>query len=59
MRIKIPQTKGGFSLVEVLVSLGVFVLGTATIGLLVIDAGVASRRGLERAQAIFLAQEGL
>lgn len=49
----------GQSLVEVLVALSIFVLGVATIGLLVLDANVSSRQGLERNQALLFAREGL
>ena len=49
----------GQSLIEVLVALGVFVVGIATIGFLVLDANISSRQGVERTQAILLAKEGL
>jgi len=49
----------GQSLVEVLVALGVFVIGVVAVGVLVIDAGTASRQGVERTQAVLLAREGL
>lgn len=51
--------EAGQSLIEVLVAIGVFVAGIATVGLLVLDANVASRQGVERTQAILLAREGL
>lgn len=49
----------GQSLIEVLVAIGVFIAGAATVGLLVLDANVSSRQGGERTQAILLAREGL
>lgn len=49
----------GQSLIELLIALGVFVLGVVTIGLLIIDAGVSSRQAGERTQAVLLAKEGL
>lgn len=53
------KLQAGQSLLEVLVALGVFVVGIAAIGSLVLDANVAFRQGGERTQAILLAQEGL
>lgn len=44
---------------ELLVAIGVFVVGIATIGLLIMDAYVSSRQGVERTQAVLLAKEGL
>lgn len=49
----------GLSLVGVLVALGIFVLNFTAIGLLVLDASVASRHGGERTQATLLASEGM
>jgi len=49
----------GQSLLELIIALGVFAVGVATIGFLVLDVNVASRQGLERAQATLLAKEGL
>lgn len=49
----------GQSLVEVLVAVGVFILGVATTGFLVLDANVSSRQGIESTQAALLAKEGL
>lgn len=57
--MKILELQKGQSLVEVLVALSIFVLGVVSIGLLVLDANVSSRQGLERNQALFLAREGL
>lgn len=52
-------SQAGQSLLEALLAIGIFVIGVATTGVLVIDANVASRQGIERAQAIALAREGL
>lgn len=49
----------GQLLIELLLAISVFILGVAAIGFLVLDAGLASRQGGERTQAIFLAKEGL
>ena len=49
----------GFSLVEVLIALAVFILGIVSIGFLILDSSVSSRQGIERTQAILLAHEGL
>lgn len=51
--------ENGQLLVEILVAIGVFVVGVVTVGVLMIDAGISSRQGVERSQAISLAQEGL
>lgn len=59
MKIKLLKSQKGQSLVEVLIALGVFVLGIATIGFLVLDANVSTRQGVERTQATLLAKEGL
>ena len=59
MRSQSLPAQKGQSLIEVLVAIGVFVIGIATIGVLVLDANVSSRQGIERTQAILLAQEGL
>jgi len=53
------QTQKGQSLIEVLVALGVFVVGVVAIGFLVIDASISFRQANERTQAILLAKEGL
>ena len=55
---KLKNNKG-FSLVEVLVAIGVFVLGVATLGYMVVDASVSVRQGIERTQAIMFSQEGI
>lgn len=55
---KLRDNKGQ-SLIEALVALSVFILGTATIGFLILDANVASRQGIERTEAVLLAREGL
>lgn len=57
--MKIFQSQDGQSLVELLVAIGVFVVGTVLLGLLALDANIASRQGLERTQAVLLAKEGL
>lgn len=49
----------GQSLIEALVALSIFTLGTATIGFLVIDANVASKQGIDRTEAVLLSREGL
>jgi Tfp pilus assembly protein PilV len=49
----------GQSLLEVLLAIGIFITGIATVGLLVLDANVASRQGGERTEAVLLAKEGL
>jgi len=59
MKLKLLKSQKGQSLVEVLIALGVFVLGIATIGFLVLDANVSTRQGVERTQATLLAKEGL
>jgi len=63
-RFWIPASAGmtkesGQSLLEVLVALGIFITGIATVGFLILDASVASRQGLERTQATLFAQGGL
>ena len=59
MKIKLLKSQSGQSLMEVLIALGVFVLGIATIGFLVLDANISTRQGVERTQATLLAKEGL
>jgi len=49
----------GQSLIEILVALSIFIAGTVTIAVLVLDANISSRQGIERTQAIALAREGL
>lgn len=49
----------GQSLIEVLVSIGVFTVGVVAVGLLVFDAEISTRQGTERTQAVLLAKEGL
>jgi len=49
----------GQSLVELLVAIGVFVVGVATIGLLVLTTFNSSRQAVERTQAVMLAREGI
>ncbi len=39
--------------------MGIFVVGIAAIGFLVLDANTSSRQGVERTQAVLLAKEGL
>jgi len=56
--VKLKYNKGQ-SLVEVLIALAIFIVGIATIGFLVLDAGFASRQGAERTKAVLLAKEGL
>jgi Tfp pilus assembly protein PilV len=51
--------ESGQSLIEVIVAIFVFVLGIASVGMLVLDANVTSRQGIERTKAVFLAEEGL
>lgn len=58
MRAKLNNNNGQ-SLIEVLLALGVFTLGIATIGFLALDANVSTRQGVERTQAALLAKEGL
>lgn len=53
------KNQSGQSLIEVIVAIFVFVLGITTVGMLVLDADVTSRQGVERSKAIFLAEEGL
>lgn len=56
--VKLKYNKGQ-SLVEVLIALAIFIVAIATIGFLVLDAGFASRQGMERTKAVLLAKEGL
>jgi len=49
----------GQSLIEVLIAMAVFVIGSATVSFLIIDAYVSDQVGLDRGKATFLAQEGL
>ncbi len=57
--MKICASQKGQSLVELLVAMGVFIVGTVSLGLLALDANVATRQGAERAQAVLFAEEGL
>lgn len=57
--MKLPKPQNGQSLVELLLAVGVFMISVATIGVLVLDAYVSSRQGVERTQAVLLAREGL
>lgn len=59
MKVLSPKLNEGQSLVEVLVALGIFVTGTAAIGLLVFDAEISARQGVERTQAVLFAEEGI
>lgn len=52
-------SEAGQSLVEVLLTISIFIIGVITVGTLIIDANVSSRQGVERTQAITLAREGL
>jgi Tfp pilus assembly protein PilV len=56
---KTLRSSAGFSLVEILISIIIFVLGIVAVGLLTIDAQVSYRQGSERTQATLLAKEGL
>ncbi|MBI5306343.1 hypothetical protein HZB04_02050, partial [Candidatus Wolfebacteria bacterium] len=49
----------GQSLFEVLIALGIFIMGVASTGFLVMDSASGFRKGAERTQAVSLAQEGL
>lgn len=49
----------GQSLVEVLLAIAVFVIGMATLCVLVLDASVTHRKSAERLKALALAQEGM
>ena len=49
----------GQSIIELLIAMGVFILGVSVIAFLVIDAYVSDRLGKELTQATFLAEEGL
>lgn len=55
--ISIP--KDGFSLIEILIAMGVFVLSVSAISFIILDAYIAERAGRERTQAVFLAEQGL
>ena len=49
----------GQSLIELLIAMGLFVLGVSAITFLVLDAYVATRSGQERTRAVLLAEEGM
>jgi len=49
----------GYLLIEVLIAMGIFTVGIATVGVLMADAYLVSRHGLEQTQAVLLAREGL
>jgi|GEM_PF-2439780 len=57
--MKLPTKERGQSLVEVLVALGVFVVGIASVGFLIMDAGATSSESLEQTKAILFAREGV
>lgn len=59
MRMGKSRGNKGQSLLELIVALGIFVVGVATLGFLQIDSNVASRQGFERTRAALLAKEGL
>jgi Tfp pilus assembly protein PilV len=51
--------KKGQGLAEVLLAIGVFVVGIVAVAYLTLDASIADRQGIERTKAVLLAQEGL
>ena len=53
------HTSKGVSLVEVLIAIGVFVLMMSTIGLLGMSGPTLAREGVERTQAVAIANEGI
>ncbi|PCI19706.1 hypothetical protein COB64_03270 [Candidatus Wolfebacteria bacterium] len=57
--MKSMNSQSGQSLIEAVIAISIFVIGTVTIGFLVIDANVSTRQGSERTQAILLSKEGL
>lgn len=59
MKLFSKSNQSGQSLIEVIIAIFIFSLGIATVGMLVLDANVTSRQGIERTKATFLAEEGL
>lgn len=53
------KSENGQSLIEILVAFSIFVVGISTIFFLVLDSNSSVRQGLERSQAVLLAQEGI
>jgi Tfp pilus assembly protein PilV len=53
------KLKSGQSLAELLIAMGVFVVGVVTVAFLVLEASISSRQGIERTKALLLAKEGL
>jgi len=51
--------ENGYSLIELLIAMAVFTIGTSVVVFLTFDANTVSRISTERTQAILLAQEGL
>ena len=49
----------GFSLLELVLAISIFAVGSLAAGLLIIDANVSSRTGLDEAQSVLVAREGL
>jgi len=53
------EEQAGQSLAEIIIAVGVFAIGMATVGMLVLNAQSSSIRSIERTKAVFLAKEGL
>ena len=60
-KTKIPKPKfsTGFTLLELLLALGIFALGSVVVGYLLIDSTNASRAGQERSRAALYLQESI
>ncbi len=59
MSIKIGKSQEGFSLLELVLAIAIFSLGAMAAGYMMINASIVSRQGLENAEAVSIAREGI
>lgn len=52
-------TRGGFSLMEILIAMSIFTIATATISYLIIDSEISLRTSIDATKAVGLADEGI
>jgi len=51
--------KKGQSLIEIILAFAIFILGVASIGTLVLDAGVATQQSIDQTKGLLFAKEGI
>ena len=58
-KVKIAKSNAGFSLMELVLAIAIFSIGSIVAGNLIIDANTSTRVDLDKAEAVLIAREGI